>query len=280
MIMLSRCGVVASALLLAPLVHAGVAVTAASGRAVAASSLRSPEGDFAEHKGGDLGSPLAGIDETFNAAAFLTCGDAASATSYAHFIATPTSLRLDGYAAGTAVTTGVATQLHAAADARLLITFRVDRATTWKFRYAFTGGSDGGTTSIILRRDGSKLPIFDRATDNWETSSGVLPVGDYELSMSCAAAAEIITPDPDTAFEWHGSEGYLNLMLDLIEAPKPPAAADFNLDGFVDFTDVDDFIVAFEDGEAATDFNADGFIDLTDFDQFIAAFESDGPAAS
>ncbi|MDX2116616.1 MAG: hypothetical protein SFY96_00350 [Planctomycetota bacterium] len=273
MLTLSRCGVVVSALLLAPLAHAGVQVTSASGRAVATSSLRSAEGDFAEHKGGDLASPIGGVDETFNAAAFLTCGDAASATSYTHFIATPTSLRLDGYAASTTVTTGVATQLHAAADARLSITFRVDRATAWKFRYAWTGESDGGEASIILRRAGSMISIFDRAADNWETAKGVLPAGDYELYMSCTAAAEIAQPDPDTSFQWHGSEGYLNLMLDLVDSPTAPAAADFNLDGFVDFTDFDDFVTAFERGEAATDFNADGFIDFTDFDAFVAAFD-------
>jgi hypothetical protein len=50
--------------------------------------------------------------------------------------------------------------------------------------------------------------------------------------------------------------------------------ADFNGDGFLDFTDFDDFVVAFEAGEASSDFNADGFLDFTDFDDFVAAFES------
>ena len=49
--------------------------------------------------------------------------------------------------------------------------------------------------------------------------------------------------------------------------------ADFNADGFLDFTDFDEFVVAFEAGEASSDFNADGFIDFTDFDAFVAAFE-------
>jgi hypothetical protein len=50
--------------------------------------------------------------------------------------------------------------------------------------------------------------------------------------------------------------------------------ADFNCDGFLDFTDFDDFVIAFEAGEASSDFNADGFLDFTDFDDFVAAFEA------
>ncbi|MDX2118503.1 MAG: hypothetical protein SFY96_10010 [Planctomycetota bacterium] len=49
--------------------------------------------------------------------------------------------------------------------------------------------------------------------------------------------------------------------------------ADFNCDGFVDFTDFDDFGGAFELGGLGSDFNGDGFIDFTDFDSYVAAFE-------
>ena len=50
--------------------------------------------------------------------------------------------------------------------------------------------------------------------------------------------------------------------------------ADFNMDGFVDFTDFDSFVTAFEAGDPAADFNTDGFIDFTDFDAFVSAFEA------
>jgi hypothetical protein len=50
--------------------------------------------------------------------------------------------------------------------------------------------------------------------------------------------------------------------------------ADFNNDGFVDFTDFDDFVTAFEAGGSTADFNGDGFIDFTDFDAFVASFEA------
>jgi hypothetical protein len=54
----------------------------------------------------------------------------------------------------------------------------------------------------------------------------------------------------------------------------PPCAADFNGDGFVDFFDFDDFVLAFEAGDPAADFNFDGFIDFFDFDDFVLAFET------
>jgi V8-like Glu-specific endopeptidase len=54
---------------------------------------------------------------------------------------------------------------------------------------------------------------------------------------------------------------------------KPPCPADFNNDGFVDFTDFDAFVAAFEAGAGSGDFNNDGFIDFTDFDAFVTAFE-------
>jgi hypothetical protein len=50
--------------------------------------------------------------------------------------------------------------------------------------------------------------------------------------------------------------------------------ADYNDDGFIDFSDFDDFVTAFESGDPAADFNNDGFLDFTDFDDFVSAFEA------
>ncbi len=49
---------------------------------------------------------------------------------------------------------------------------------------------------------------------------------------------------------------------------------DSNCDGFLDFSDFDDFVTAFEAGEARSDFNADGFLTFEDFDAFVTAFEA------
>lgn len=54
----------------------------------------------------------------------------------------------------------------------------------------------------------------------------------------------------------------------------PSPSSDFNADSFLDFTDFDDFVGAFEAGNPAADFNADSFLDFTDFDMFVATFEA------
>jgi len=50
--------------------------------------------------------------------------------------------------------------------------------------------------------------------------------------------------------------------------------ADYNGDGSLDFTDVDDFIADFESGRAAADINGDAALDFQDFDELVQAFES------
>ncbi|MDX2117460.1 MAG: EF-hand domain-containing protein [Planctomycetota bacterium] len=66
-----------------------------------------------------------------------------------------------------------------------------------------------------------------------------------------------------------------NVLLYVGHAIRPnPCPADFNNDGFLDFTDFDAFVEAFEGGNASSDFNGDGFLDFTDFDAFVAAFEA------
>lgn len=60
----------------------------------------------------------------------------------------------------------------------------------------------------------------------------------------------------------------------VLQGPCVACYADFNGDCFVDFTDFDDFVSAFEAGDPSADYNQDGFLDFTDFDDAVAAFES------
>jgi hypothetical protein len=53
--------------------------------------------------------------------------------------------------------------------------------------------------------------------------------------------------------------------------------ADFDCDGFLDFTDFDGFVAAFESGSSLADTNDDGFLDFTDFDAFVGLFEAGCP---
>ncbi len=50
--------------------------------------------------------------------------------------------------------------------------------------------------------------------------------------------------------------------------------ADFNGDGFLTFEDFDEFVAAFEAGEAGADFDGDGFLTFEDFDAFVLTFEA------
>lgn len=58
----------------------------------------------------------------------------------------------------------------------------------------------------------------------------------------------------------------------------PLCPVDFNLDGFVDFFDFDDYVQCFEGTAcppgANADFNGDDFVDFFDYDDFVAGFES------
>jgi|GEM_PF-4653830 len=49
---------------------------------------------------------------------------------------------------------------------------------------------------------------------------------------------------------------------------------DYNIDGFVEFTDFDAFVQDFEAGRTTADVNRDQFLDFIDFDTFVGAFES------
>lgn len=59
-----------------------------------------------------------------------------------------------------------------------------------------------------------------------------------------------------------------------LDAAIAVCLADFNCDAFIDFFDLDDFVLAFETGDPRADINADGFLDFFDFDDFVVAFEA------
>jgi hypothetical protein len=81
-----------------------------------------------------------------------------------------------------------------------------------------------------------------------------------------------------------GQSGYfvaldLNLDVDLTNADRVAfyrliGRADFNLDGFKDFFDYDDYLAAFGDGLPSAVWNSDGFIDGFDYDAFVEDFEN------
>jgi len=123
------------------------------------------------------------------------------------------------------------------------------------------GGLGGNAVRFIVLVDGVE-------------KSSVVVGGTFDVSQSitvsvaAAGTLSLITQTPGFYNSNHAAWGQPSIFL--IKA----CPGDFNRDGFVDFADFDDFVVAFEAGESRSDFNEDGFLDFSDFDDFVHAFES------
>lgn len=122
--------------------------------------------------------------------------------------------------------------------------------------------TSGGSGSAALTRVGGGTHF---ATAGAATADLILAPGQYHFiassvsSGSCGGAC-----GSQQACTWDAT-----LTFD-----AAPCRADFNGDDFLDFTDFDDFVVAFEGGQSNADFNGDGFLDFTDFDDFVVSFEA------
>jgi len=67
-----------------------------------------------------------------------------------------------------------------------------------------------------------------------------------------------------------GAAFFDDVNMELLGTCRP----DFNADGFLDFTDFDEYVSAFDAGTSTADYNNDGFLDFTDFDAFVSEFEA------
>ncbi len=97
---------------------------------------------------------------------------------------------------------------------------------------------------------------------NWQDSCGVSLYGGGGTTL--CSSSYVIQLDYNVDGRLDGTDEAAFAALNL---PSP----DFNGDGFVDFTDSDDFTDAYEDGLPSADFNRDGFLDFTDVDDFVSA---------
>ncbi|MDX2116909.1 MAG: GC-type dockerin domain-anchored protein [Planctomycetota bacterium] len=120
--------------------------------------------------------------------------------------------------------------------------------------------SDGGTTWQPLE---TVAPTAGWQKAEFELSS-IIP-----LTSSVRVRYSVNDPSDNSITE--GAVDAINLFA--YQCPQA-CAADFNADGFLDFTDFDLYVAAFEAGNPSADFNADGFLDFTDFDDFVSAFEA------
>jgi hypothetical protein len=121
-----------------------------------------------------------------------------------------------------------------------------------------------GVDSTFIAREGLSAHLGPQVT--------VLPLhgSPTELWISAVAA------DPATGrifiFNRGSQAGATDVFI--LQPIVTPCPADFNLDGFLDFFDYDEFTYAFEIGDPRSDFNHDGFQDFFDWDEFQTVFET------
>jgi hypothetical protein len=143
-----------------------------------------------------------------------------------------------------------------------------------------TGGSNSGD---LIIRDFDLDGDLDAATANQDSANVTIMTnngaGVFASGALLAAGAD---PDGLSAADFNG-DGQLDLAVAnrtpstvsvFMNTTPGPCPVDFNGDGFLDFFDYSDFVLAFETGAASADFNADGFIDFFDYSDFVAGYEA------
>jgi|GEM_PF-6797191 len=272
----SRCVAVA-ALSLCTLAQAGWTVTSITGSASSRAFTKSPDMSQSDAQQMPVGNTTSDFTIWSSAMALITCGDGSFGQSLTTFTKDATTIRLDGSVNSTSMSFGAAIQGDSEAKTHVAVRFSVDGPTSWRLPVGWHGNGDGGQAAYRLQRAGGSVVIFNSATQPWQGAKGLLDTGDYELVASASSAAAFdAAPEPDTFLQNFG-DGFFNVALELLPSVQKPALADFNLDGFIDFTDFDAFVEAFEAGDKASDMNADGFLDFTDFDGFVWVFEAGTP---
>ena len=147
-------------------------------------------------------------------------------------------------------------------------------------RYPRLFGSRGGIL-VTLDERGPALESYtiDGSPVRREYLSPTLQPGAVTLPLMSPGAPlrlEGLAADPATGNIYLFNRGAVTggtCAFILVPIPKP-CPADVNLDGFIDFYDFHDFVVAFETGTPQADVNRDGFIDYYDFDDFMTSFET------
>jgi len=136
---------------------------------------------------------------------------------------------------------------------------------------AFT--SSAAVNNLDLRVDAPAASYLGNVFSGGESTTGGVPdaINNVEQVIIASPAlgvwdAAVLGTNIPT-----GPQGYAVVITGDVEPFV--CIADFNNDGFLDFSDFDAFVAAFEAGSASSDINADGFLDFTDFDAFVAAFE-------
>lgn len=124
------------------------------------------------------------------------------------------------------------------------------------FHYATAGGTSLSTPLVA-----SAVACLAGARPNWT-------VDRMRTYLFATASDMVANGQPDPLFV----RGYG--VLNAAAAYALGCPSDFNGDTFVNGSDFDEFIIAFEAGDASADYDANTFVTGDDFDQFVIAFEA------
>ncbi len=151
---------------------------------------------------------------------------------------------------GTTKSTGFA---HSLGDSRADITNAAGRVTPGFSPIGADGAIDINDLVYLRAQFIGNLAIADGEA-NW---SNLSEAASFDLSADLTGDLKV---NADDLAEFYAILG--------------TCAVDYNLDGFIDFFDYDDFVAGFESGNTLTDFNNDGFLDFFDYDDYVNAFEA------
>ncbi|MDX2118182.1 MAG: GC-type dockerin domain-anchored protein [Planctomycetota bacterium] len=133
------------------------------------------------------------------------------------------------------------------------------------FTYSYAFGVDANLqVGYVFDGNKSYASLWRGSASTWVNLNQYLPPGN-DFS---ACIARSVWRDANFIYVAGEANGRAVLW------QRPRCRPDFNGDDFVDFTDFDAFVEAFESGAPGSDFNEDGFVDFTDFDQYVTAFEA------
>ncbi|QOI99122.1 MAG: hypothetical protein HRU70_00900 [Phycisphaeraceae bacterium] len=108
----------------------------------------------------------------------------------------------------------------------------------------------------------------------------LLPAGVYYVAVSGFNTEHGLSEWAVSSISNNTGVFTLVIRTNVSEVPPPPPTcpADFNDDGFLDFFDLDAYLICFEEIECpegkTSDFNEDGFTDFFDLDAFLEAFDA------
>jgi type VI secretion system secreted protein VgrG len=123
------------------------------------------------------------------------------------------------------------------------------------------------TSTVILVNGANAGNVYWQVGSSATLGTGAAFQGNI-LAMASITIQTGATIKPGRALARTGA-----VTLDFNTVTSSSCPVDFNGDGFLDFTNFDAFVTAFEAGASKADFDGDGFLDFTDFDAFVAAFE-------